>query len=141
MVYSSAYETALADIERFEVVAKITEALDSLGRLLPVERDAYANLSHEALVYLDGHAHQGTLGAQQEYCERGPGTTVLALQGLAAWRCTDEGQLARITAEKIEVQLQDAITSIEDMHGSNNEIRKVGSRKGPLGVLGTHLYR
>jgi serine/threonine protein kinase/Ca2+-binding EF-hand superfamily protein len=129
MIFANAYGQAMSLVEKDGAIASISTTVYDLEEMLQTERNAYTSLADKAYAYFED-AHDDTLGAQQSYCERGPDTTLAALRALAEWRCSSTGDpLERITAEQIRKELQDALTALEDMHGSNDSIRAMDRQK------------
>ena len=134
--YAGAYATAMSDDERDTATNNILDSCNQLETLLQTERGSYVQLSENALTDFDEYGALRFLFdehfATQSDRSRplgGPEKTLAALHSLAAWRNSDRGPEKRITAEHIRSQLQDAVTAIEEMHGSNDEIRAMEKQK------------
>eukprot|EP01047_Picozoa_sp_COSAG01_P005820 COSAG01_NODE_203_length_22128_cov_280.658359_19_plen_2548_part_00 len=122
LVYTTTLREAQCDREMRDVIEKLQSTIFKLESLLKAERAAYERSKDAARQdFVEAH---GTLGEYAEVCGGlRDGTTIEALRNLGNWRFVDGAEQPRITAEVISDQLEDAITTLQNMHHSNDKIR------------------
>jgi Ca2+-binding EF-hand superfamily protein len=148
VIYVRAYEKAMSDDERDTVMRKLSSCIGKLEQTLLDERNAYKELVERTLADFDEFAaveflfrenyyynfSAGNLaGLSKESRKRrrnGPAASLEALHKLASWRRDDSGtESPPITAEQIGDHLRLAISAIEDMQRTNDDIRQLDKEK------------